>query len=127
MSTELVDFEKIKDTYESCPDFETVLRDSLTNKVDGFLLQDGYLFCSRKLCIPRTSLREFLVCELHAGGLAGNFRQNKTIEAVEYRFYWPGLKRDVARLVGQCRTCQLSKQRKQNTGLYTPLTVSNCP
>jgi len=64
MSTEVVDFEKIKDTYELCPNFEnifTVLRDSLTHEVDDFLLQDGYLFCSRKLCIPRTSLREFLV------------------------------------------------------------------
>ena len=95
--------------------------------MDGFLLQDGYLFRSRLLCIPRTSLREFLVWELHAGGLAGHFRRNKTIEAVEHRFYWPSLKRDVARLVSQCRTCQLAKQRKQNTGLYTPLPVPNSP
>ena len=60
----MVDFEKIKDTYKSCPDFEniyTVLRDSLTHEMDGFLLQDGYLFRSRLLCISCTSLREFLV------------------------------------------------------------------
>ena len=72
MSTKVVGFEKIKDTYESCPDFEnifTVLSDSLTHEVDDFLLQDRYLFRSYKLCIPRTSLREFLVWELHAGGL----------------------------------------------------------
>ena len=64
MSIEVVGFEKIKDTYESCPDFENiyiVLRDSLTYEVDGFLLQDGYLFRSRKLCISRTFLRKFLV------------------------------------------------------------------
>ena len=91
------------------------------------LLQDGYLFCSRKLCIPRTSLREFLVWELHAGGLDGHFGRNKTIEAVEHRFYWPSLKRDVARLIGQCRTCQLAKQRKQNTDLYTLFLASNYP
>ena len=59
-------------------------------------------------------------------GLARHFGRNKTIEAVEHRFYWPSLKRDVARLVGQCRTCQLTKQRKQNTGLYTPFPVPNC-
>ena len=126
----MVGFEKIKETYESCPDFGniyTVLRDSLIHEIDGFLLQDGYLFRSRLLYIPRTSLREFLVWELHAGGLAGHFGRNKTIEAVEHRFYWPSLKRDVARLVSQCRTCQLAKQRKQNTGLYTPLPVPNCP
>jgi len=40
-SIEVIGFEKIKDTYESCPDFEnifTVLRDSLTHEVDDFLL-----------------------------------------------------------------------------------------
>jgi len=90
ISTEVVGFKKIKDTYESCPDFEniyTVLRDSLTYEIDGFLLQDGYLFRSRLLCILRISLREFLVWELHAGGLAGHFGRNKTFEAVEHHFY----------------------------------------
>ena len=60
-------------------------------------------------------------------GLAGYFGRNKTIETVEHCFYWPSLKRDVARLVGQCRTCQLAKQRKQNMGLHTLLSVSNYP
>jgi len=39
---------------------------------------------------------------MHVGGLAGHFSQNKTIEAVEYRFYWLSLKKDVAKIVGQC-------------------------
>jgi len=51
------------------------------------MLEDGYLFKSQKLCIPNTSLREFLVWELHAGGLTGHFGQAKTIVAVENRFY----------------------------------------
>jgi len=59
--------------------------------------------------------------------LAGHFVRNKIIKAMEHRFYWPSLKRDVARLVGQCQTCQLAKQRKQNTDLYTHLPVPNCP
>ena len=37
------------------------------------------------------------------------------------QFYWPGLKKGVAKIVGQCRTCQLAKYRKQNTSLYMPL------
>ena len=60
----MVGFEKIKDTYESCLDFRNiyiVLRDSLTHEIDDFLLQDGYLFRSRLLCISRTSLRKLLV------------------------------------------------------------------
>ena len=96
-----------------------------TCEIDDFLLQDGYLFRFRKLCIPRTSVREFLVRELHAGGLAGRFEHNKTIEAIEHHLYWPSLKGDVAKLVGRYHTCQLAKQRKQNTGLYMPLPVPN--
>ena len=83
MSTEVVGFENIKDTYELCPNFGnicTVLRDSLTNEIDSFLLQDGYLFRSRLLCIARISLREFLVWELHAGGLAGTSGEIKQLK-----------------------------------------------
>ena len=67
----------------SCLDFEniyTILRDSLTHDVDGFLLQDRYLFRSRKLCIPRTSLREFLVWELRDAGLLDIFGETKQLK-----------------------------------------------
>jgi len=94
--------------YESCSDFREIyitLQDGPTREMDIFLLHDGYLFKFHKLRIPRTSLGNFLSRELYARGLAGHFSQNKTI-----RFYWPSLKRDIAKIVGQCRTCQLGKQ-----------------
>jgi len=47
------------------------------------------------------------------------------IKTAEHHFYWPSRKRDVARLIGQCHTCQLVKQRMQNTSLYT-LPFLNC-
>ena len=46
---------------------------------------------------------------------------------MERQFYWPGLKRGVAKIVGQCCTCQLAKHCKQNTGLYMPLLVPDRP
>ena len=85
------------------------------------------MFKANKLCIPRTSVRDFLVWEVHAGGLSGHFGRDKTIEEVERQFYWPSLKRDVAKIIGQCRQCQLAKHCKQNTGLYTPLPVPYRP
>ena len=100
---------------ESCPDFcdiYAILIDGSIQEVDGYTLHDGYLFLGRKLWIPRISLIEFLVWELH-DGLAGHFGNEKTIEAVEYRFYWPGLKHDVAKHVRRCHTCQLAKQQNR--------------
>jgi len=37
------------------------LKSGTTHEIDGFILQDGYLFRIHKLGIPRTSVREFLV------------------------------------------------------------------
>jgi len=94
-------------------------------------LRDEQLFVTRQLSlhimyspyIPRG----FSLWEIHVGGLARHFGQNKMIEAVEYRFYWLSLKKDVAKIVSQCRTCQLAKQQKQIAEPYTPLPVPSCP
>lgn len=91
------------------------------------MIQDGYLFRGSKLCIPHTSLIDFIVWELHAEGLAGHFGRDKTIALVEDWFYWPFLKHDVARIVSWCRTCQLAKVKKRNIGLYTPIPVPHTP
>jgi len=52
--------------------------------------------------ISKSSLREFLIWELHTGSLAGYFENEKTIEAGEYRFYWLSLKRNVTKHVDRC-------------------------
>jgi hypothetical protein len=130
MSTNVTGFERLRDEYESCPDFgklHATLSSAPYPTIEDYTIQDGYLFKANKLFIPRTSVRDFLVWELHAGGLAGHFGRDKTIEEVERQFYWPGLKRDVAKIIGHCRQCQLAKHRKQNVGLYTPLLVPDRP
>jgi len=64
MSAKVTGFERLKKEYESCPDFGEIyvmLRDKSVREIDDFLLQDGYLFRFRKLCISRTPLRNFSV------------------------------------------------------------------
>ena len=63
MSAKVIGFERLREEYDSCPNFGKIyvtLRDSSVRELDSFLLQDSYLFRFRKLCIPRTSLRDFL-------------------------------------------------------------------
>lgn len=129
MSVEVTGFERLKEKYESCSEFGEIyltLKDENHRVINGYHLQDGYLFQDNKLYISKTSVREFLIWEIHAVGLSGYFGRNKTIEEVERQFLWSSLKRNVAKLIGQYRTCQLAKHRKQNTGFYIPLPVPTC-
>jgi len=64
LSAEVVGFERIKNEYESCPDFWRdclCVKEGVTYEINGFLLQDGYLFRFHKLCALCTSLRDYLV------------------------------------------------------------------
>ncbi|XP_050387198.1 uncharacterized protein LOC126803432 [Argentina anserina] len=104
MSVEVAGFDNLNEEYLSCPDFGGIYSALLEkqSKSAEFVLQDGFLFKGTKLCIPCTSVRDFLILELHAGGIVGHFSRDKTIALVEDRFYWPSLKRDVAKVVERC-------------------------
>ncbi|GJT11670.1 reverse transcriptase domain-containing protein [Tanacetum coccineum] len=80
-----------------------------------------------QLCIPLCSLREAIILEGHAGGLAGHFGRDKTLALLREQFYWPKMERDVNRLLERCRTCHIAKTHSSNAGLYTPLSVPVAP
>jgi hypothetical protein len=86
MSTNVTRFERLRDKCESYLDFGTLhatLSSAPHPTIEDYTIQDGYLFKANKLCIPCTSVQDFLVWELHAGGLAEHFGRDKTIEEVE--------------------------------------------
>ena len=89
MSVEVIGFDKLKEEYMSCPDFGSLYSALLEDqsKSTEFVVHDGFLFKGTRLCIPHTSVRDFLILELHAGGIAGHFGRDKTIALVEDRFY----------------------------------------
>lgn len=77
ISTEIVGFESLKDTYADDEDFGSIWGKSCNDEfVTGFLIHDGFLFYGTRLSIPRSSLRAYLIHELHAGGLGGRQGQN---------------------------------------------------
>ncbi|KAK8918413.1 hypothetical protein KSP39_PZI022006 [Platanthera zijinensis] len=130
MEVSVIGFDRIKDEYIHCPDFKDIYfaaKDNSPTTISAFYIRDGYLFKHVQLCIPRSSLRHFIIWELHSGGLGGHFGRDKTIALVEDKFFWPGLKPMVNKVVGSCRVCQLAKGNKTNAGLYTPLPISSVP
>ena len=62
MSAHVIEFDRLKNEYSACPDFG-IIYDEISNgnrheNVD-FLVENGYFFKVTKLCIPRTSFRDF--------------------------------------------------------------------
>ncbi|RVW25828.1 Transposon Ty3-G Gag-Pol polyprotein [Vitis vinifera] len=119
MSTTTIGFEELKHCYDNDADFgdvySSLLSGSKATCID-FQILEGYLFYKNRLCLPRTSLRDHVIWELHGGGMGGHFGRDKTIALVEDRFFWPSLKKDVWKVIKQCRACQVGKGSKQNTG-----------
>ena len=70
-------FEHLTEEYTSDEDFSKIWNDlsslGMQNQND-YMLRKGFLFFRSCLCIRRGSFREFLISELHGGGLAGHFR-----------------------------------------------------
>eukprot|EP01018_Ginkgo_biloba_P003626 Gb_16316 [translate_table: standard] len=75
----------------------------MTNSGDFFgkyVLQDGYLFKGKQLCIPDSLMRENII--LHSGGLGGHFGRDRIVALVEDHYFFPGLKKQVEKFMEQC-------------------------
>ncbi|WZZ01996.1 hypothetical protein YC2023_074324 [Brassica napus] len=61
-----------------------------------YCLQDGFLFRDNKMCVPEGSWRLHIIQELHNEGHVG---RDRTIKLVMDSYFWPSMRRDVARFV----------------------------
>ncbi|XP_022864572.1 uncharacterized protein LOC111384520 [Olea europaea var. sylvestris] len=99
MSTRVVRFEAFPNMYAANPSFGKIIKE---------------------LCIPKYSLRQQIISELHN---EGHFGRDKILALVSFDYYWPKLSNDVAHYVERCYVCQKSKGPLTNARLYTPLPV----
>ena len=64
--------------------------------------------CSDKLVVPEV-LKKDILNSLHEGPFGGHLGEDKTLEKLKERFYWPGQYNDVR---DWCRTCSVCASRK---------------
>ena len=128
LQSKLLGFELIKEQYCSGDYFKLIVeRCSEGEVVDGFHMEDGFLYKTGRLCIPYGSVRELFVREAHAGGLSGHFGEKRTLELLKGHFYWKGMLKDVHKVLERCSVCKKAKGRKEAWGEYMPLPLPNQP
>jgi hypothetical protein len=95
-----------------------------------FRMDDNGLIYEReakgdRLCIPQDQqLRLDIAHDHHDAPGAGHFGEDKTLEAIRRRYYWPHLPRYVHQYVRSCDQCQRNKPvQKKQAGLLQPLPV----
>jgi len=110
LRTKVVGFDYLKELYENDENFGDIWSkcQQTHTAVNSIYIWDGFLFWGNQLCIPKSSLREHVIRELHGRGLGGHIGRDKTIAMVEEMYYWPQLKRDVSNRVRKCPICQTS-------------------
>ena len=124
IAAKIIAFKSLKETYVDDEDFGTIWNQCEEfGHYEDYLIAKGYMFKATRLCIPRTSLREHILREVHGGGLSEHLGQEKTQTAVEDIYYWPQLTRDVNNYVKRCSICQIAKVQSLNAGLYLPLPI----
>lgn len=77
-----------------------------------------------------TELRKNIFEQLHEHRIAGHLGRDRTLHAVQKRFYWVGMKRDISRWCRECSMCvrskpgpSLSKNPLQLIRTYQPMSV----
>lgn len=70
-----------------------------------FAIKNGYLFYGSHLCVLCGYFWEYIILELHRGGLAGHFDYDRTFVIISDRFFWPQICCNVHKVVACCWVC----------------------
>ena len=95
-------------------------------KAPGFRMDDnGTLWFGKRLCVPENkAIREAILHEAHESTYSIHPRSIKMYLHLKEKYWWYGLKRDVAEYVALCDTCQRVKAEHQRpAGLLQPMKI----
>jgi hypothetical protein len=87
--------------------------------------EQGTIWFKNRICVPEIdSLRETILKEAHDSDYSIHPGSTKMYQDLKQKYWWHGLKRDVAEHVAVCDVCQRVKAEHQRpAGLLHPLKV----
>src|SRR3954453_15159219 len=103
------------------------LKEALTEEKTTEFREDeqGTIWFGKRICIPEDfDLRKLIMQEAHESLFSIHPGNTKMYMDVKERFWWNGLKRDIAEYIAKCDTCNKVKaQHQKPAGLLQPLKV----
>ena len=112
---------KIRQDLKSDPHAMRISADLVSHT--DYTLKDDLLFYQGLLYVPE-SCRLQVLQDRHDALAAGHFGRAKTFELVSHDFWWPGLRRHIAKFISTCDLCSRAKgSRHRPYGLLQPLPI----
>nr|XP_027186673.1 uncharacterized protein LOC113784625 [Cicer arietinum] len=86
-----------------------------TSKAPEFEMgSDNILWCNKRICVPdNAELRKTILDEAHKSKLSIHPGATKMYKDLKQKFWWPGMKKQVAEYVASFLTCQKAKVEHQ--------------
>jgi hypothetical protein len=86
--------------------------------------EEGVLRFRNRLCVPKGEAREVLLDEAHNSAYSIHPGTTKMYLDLKTRYWWRGMKKEIAQYVARCDTCQQTKAEHQKPAdLLQPLPV----
>jgi hypothetical protein len=72
-----------------------------------YSMEAGLLFYQGRIVVPdNKELKRDLIAAFHDSPIAGHPGQQRTLELISCRYYWPGMRSKIFHYVDTCETCQ---------------------
>ena len=85
---------------------------------------DGTLHFGNRICVPKGEVRQEVLAEAHSSAYSIHPGGTKMYQDLKQRFWWRGMKREIARFVAKCLVCQQVKaEHQRTTELLQPLPI----
>jgi hypothetical protein len=98
----------------------------VVGKAPGFRLdENGTLWFGKRICVPEVkAIRDTILREAHDSAYSIHPGSAKMYLDLKEKYWWYGLKRDVAEYMAICDTCQRVKAKHQRpAGLLQPMKI----
>jgi hypothetical protein len=117
---------KIREAQGSDPDLMKIHRQTGENKAPDFRVDNkGTLWYQDRICVPKEGeLRQIIMDEAHNSAYSIHPGSTKMYMDLKRKYWWTGMKGDIAQFVAHCDTCQRIKAEHQKpSGLLQPLPI----